>query len=145
MKISHIKEEVKVLVESSDKYSTRKIQGNIIIGKVSRALDKVEEDQALVSELRKRLYKEPAILEYHKFDENLYIVKTTKEEYWYTIDLRRSRSESRVSYTYESQLLITFALKYDGANSQFSDFAARMLGGDFLKIQEEAYEKANEK
>lgn len=144
MKTSHIKEEIKLLVDDSDKYSAKSVQVNILKARVNLALDEMQQDRDIVSKISKCLYKEPVIEEYHKFDDDLYIVKTTEEDYWYTVNLTKgSRVTYQVSYSYEAQLLITFGVKYDGSNSQFSDFASRMLGETYLSNQEKLYNKFN--
>lgn len=144
MRTSYIKEQIETLVDNSDKFSTTPSQANVLKARVNKALDNMQKDRDLKLKLSKCLHKEPAIEQYHKFDDDLYIVKTTEEDCWYTVNLiKGNRATCEISYSYEAQLLITFGVKYDGLNSRFSNFASRMLGKDYLNKQEELYNKSN--
>lgn len=131
MKSEYIKSEIEALVEGSDRYSTRTRQGKLLVAGVNRALELQEEKLDLQGRISSILYGSPRILDYRKFDENLYIVQT--DQYWRTVNIENRQSLSQVSKSYEQQLLITLANKYDGLNSQFPYFASKMLGKDFVE------------
>lgn len=137
------KENIGTAIENSEYFKDRKIQKNLAINRVNRALDYMQAERLLWDRISTCIYGSPIIHEVRQFDENLYIVFTSKDNYWRTVNLKKQNCFTEVSYTYEAQLLITLQNKYDGLNSQFSNFATRMLGDEFIKVQEDAYNEAN--
>ncbi len=106
-----------------------------LISKVKKAVNMMDKHDELIGVLQSHIFGSPIILDYRKFDEDTYIVKTSSDNYWRTIILSKTGCLTNVSESYEQQLLVTLSNKYK-APRNFGYFTSRMLGDDFIKENE---------
>lgn len=130
MTINRIKE----IIKSSD---SPELQKNVMIGFVERAkldLDKIRKDRKLIEQVAKENNISEIILSTD--DVKIYTVSGNFDEWrikypYRTIYLNENgawRSIHTVAQTFDEAYLIYLEHKYLGLNSQFSFFAAKMLG-----------------
>lgn len=103
----------------------------IQLATIERMINRQKESDELEDKIRECLYKGKSrvILDIRKFNENLYLVNIEDTfATWRTVDVGRMVSNSQCSNDYETQVLITLSLIYEGANGRFAEYACNMLG-----------------
>lgn len=118
------------VIESSDLSRNKVIRATI-----TRLFKSNKLEQEFIHSLEKCIYGEPNVYEYFKLDERFVIVKikntwkSIEAEFEYkTVDLDRTDTLINVSHDLETQILATLEYKYLDLNSQFTEFACKMLG-----------------